>query len=208
VLQVAPGQDASTQSNRDPEIGDYAIVGDCRTAALVSRDGSVDWLCLPHFSGPSVFAALLDPERGGRFVIRPERPFRSCRRYLGPTAVLETTFEASTGSVRLIDVMPIPEDAGALHPMRELLRIVEGIEGEVVLEVRWEPRPNYARVSPQFRSRGALGWACTWSDELFLVHAETPLELAPQGEAIVGRLRVTAGRKVRFSLSYAKADIG
>ena len=156
MLQVTVGQGlAAEPRGGEAEIGDYAIIGDCRTAALVSRDGSIDWLCLPHFSGPSVFAALLDQKRGGRFVIRPEGRFHCSRRYLGPTAVLETIFETSTGSARLIDVMPIPEDAGTLHPMRELLRIVKGVEGEVGLEVRWEPRPDYARAAPLIRSRGA-----------------------------------------------------
>src|ERR1041385_4845677 len=95
----------------DREIGDYAIIGDCRTAAIVSRDGSIDWLCLPHFSGPSVFAALLDQERGGRFRIRPEGRFRSLRRYCGATAVLETTFEKPTGSAHHIDAMPVVQAA-------------------------------------------------------------------------------------------------
>lgn len=200
-LRAAPNQGVA-------EIGDYAIIGDCRTAALVSKAGSIDWLCLPHFSGPSVFAAILDRERGGRFVIRPEGSFRSARRYVGATAVLETTFETSTGSARLTDVMPVAEDAGTLHPMRELLRIVEGLEGEVVLEVRWEPRPNYGRAAPQIRSRGALGWACTWSDELSLLYGEARLELAPDGGAVLGSIRVSAGQKVRFSLCYAKGDVG
>src|SRR3954468_23865377 len=102
-----PDLSASRDECLDPEIGDYAIVGDCRTAALVSRDGSIDWLCLPHFSGPSVFAALLDQERGGRFRIRPTDRFRSTRRYFGTTGVLETTFETASGSVRLLDLMPV-----------------------------------------------------------------------------------------------------
>jgi GH15 family glucan-1,4-alpha-glucosidase len=190
------------------EIGSYAIIGDCRTAALLSLDGSIDWLCLPHFSGRSVFAALLDEERGGRFSISPVGQYRSTRRYLGATAVLETTFETATGSARLIDLMPIVAHVGALRPLREVLRIVEGIEGEVAFDIRWEPRPNYARGGAAIRSRGALGWACTWSDELFLLHAEVPLEFKRAENAVVGRIRVDAQRKCRFSLGYAKADIG
>src|SRR5215212_7949297 len=149
---VAAGEKAA-----EPEIGDYAIIGDCRTAALVSRDGSIDWLCLPHFSGPSVFAALLDPERGGSFFIRPEGTFRATRRYLGSTPVLETTFETDTGAVRVLDCMPVV-DGGALRPMREVLRTADVLRGELVLDVRFEPRPNYARALPRIRSRGALGW--------------------------------------------------
>jgi GH15 family glucan-1,4-alpha-glucosidase len=191
-----------------PAIEDYAIIGDCRTAALVSREGSIDWLCLPHFSGPSVFAALLDPARGGRFSIRPEQPFGARRRYVGATPVLETTFETPTGTARLVDLMPVTENAGGLYPMREVLRIVEGIEGEVELRFRFEPRPNYARAAPRFRSRGALGWACTWSDELFLLRAEAPMELAPNGAAVVGGVRARPGERVCFSLTYAKAEIG
>jgi GH15 family glucan-1,4-alpha-glucosidase len=92
--------------------------------------------------------------------------------------------------------------------MRELLRIVEGVEGEIVLEVRWEPRPDYGRAAPRIRSRGALGWACTWSDELFLLYAESPLELVSEERAVVGRIRVEAGQKVRFSFCYVKGDVG
>src|ERR671933_298390 len=111
---------ATSRGEEAPEIGDYAIVGDCRTAALVSRDGSLDWLCLPHFSGPSVFAALLDRERGGAFSISPAQPFRTRRRYVGLSAVLETTFKTSGGAARVVDLMPII-DGNALAPMREVL---------------------------------------------------------------------------------------
>ena len=191
----------------DADIDDYAIIGDCRTAALVSRSGSVDWLCFPHFSGPSVFAALLDADRGGRFAVSLAGDHRTTRRYVGNTAVLETTFETASGTARLLDCMILTDQVG-LQPMRELLRVVEGCEGEVELEVRWEPRPDYARAKLDIRSRRALGWACAWSDELFLLSSEAPLDLAPGRDAVVGRIRVRAGEKVHLSLAYAKADIG
>jgi len=191
-----------------PEIGDYAIIGDCRTAALVSREGSIDWLCLPHFSGPSVFAALLDRDRGGHFTICPAGDFRSERRYRGATALLETTFATATGTVRLTDCMPVTNDRGALRPMREILRIVEGVAGEVGLDIRCEPRPDYGRTAPRVRSRGALGHAFSWADELILLRSETPLEIAPDALAVGARVRVAAGETVRLSLGYVKGDIG
>ena len=204
---MTSGKYVQPRSN-EKSIGAYAIIGDCRTAALVSQDGSIDWLCFPHFSGPSVFAALLDHERGGRFSIRPAGQFRSSRRYRGPTAVLETDFETPTGSARLTDAMPAAEEAGTLHPLREVLRLIDGTRGEVSFEIHWSPRPDYARADPLIRSRGALGWSCAWSDELFLLQAEVPLAFIPQAGAVVGRIRVQAGQRVRLSLSYAKGDIG
>jgi GH15 family glucan-1,4-alpha-glucosidase len=209
MLQFSQNTEQDEQRiNQEPAIGDYAIIGDCRTAALVSRDGSIDWLCLPHFSGESVFAALLDQKRGGRFRIRPVTPFRSTRRYCGASGILETTFETESGSARLLDLMPVVGNSSTLQPLREVLRIVQGIEGDVTLEVRWEPRPRYSRVNPKLRSRAAIGWSCTWSDELFLLRAEAPLDLVADEKAVVGRVRVQPGEKVRFSLCYAKADIG
>ena len=127
---------AQTGADAPAGIGDYAVIGDCRTAALISRSGSIDWLCLPHFSGPSAFAALLDQERGGRFVIRPAQEFRCRRRYIPGTAVLETTFQTAAGTARLTDPMPIAVTDGALQPRREVLRILEGLEGEVAFDVR------------------------------------------------------------------------
>jgi GH15 family glucan-1,4-alpha-glucosidase len=115
-------------------IGDYALVGDCRSAALISSAGSVDWLCWPRFDSPSIFAALLDTARGGRFRIAPVGPFTTTRRYVGETAVLETTFHTASGEVRLTDLMPVssePDKRAHLSPEHELLRRVECLAGTV-----------------------------------------------------------------------------
>jgi GH15 family glucan-1,4-alpha-glucosidase len=139
-------------------IGDYALIGDGRTAALVSRDGSVDWLCWPRFDSPSLFAALLDPERGGRFRVRPAGPFRTTRRYLPDTNVLETVFACPTGSVAMRDLMPVTADderREAPAPEHEIVRELEGLTGEVELDVLYAPRPDYGRVAPHLDDRGA-----------------------------------------------------
>ena len=93
-----------------PPIGDYALIGDCRAAGLVSRDGSLDWLCCPRFDSPSLFAALLDSEAGGRFRIRPVGPFRTERRYLPDTNVLERPSGLLSGTVVLRDCLPVASE--------------------------------------------------------------------------------------------------
>ena len=99
---------ATTQGSRKqpPAIADYGVIGDCRSAALVSRDGSIDWLCWPRFDSPSVFAAILDQERGGYWSISPTTDHATERRYISESNVLETTFKTHSGEAILTDLMP------------------------------------------------------------------------------------------------------
>jgi GH15 family glucan-1,4-alpha-glucosidase len=109
-------------------IADYGAIGDGRSAALVARDGSIDWLCLPEFDGEAVLGALLDAEDGGRFAIAPDEPFETARAYVADTNVLQTTMTCSAGAIRLTDAMV---DGGS----RALVRRIEGLAGEVPLAV-------------------------------------------------------------------------
>jgi GH15 family glucan-1,4-alpha-glucosidase len=132
-------------SERYLPIEDYAAIGDTRSAALVSREGGIDWLCWPRFDSPSIFASLLDAARGGTFRVAPQDDFTSTRRYLDATNVLETTFKTSSGSARVLDLMSIDGDA----PM--LIRKLEGVDGTVNLRVLFEPRPGYGSEAPRLR---------------------------------------------------------
>lgn len=195
------------ECQRQPSIGDYGIVGDCRTAALISRAGSIDWLCLPDFSSPSIFGAILDPAEGGLFLIKPRDEFTVRRRYVdSATCVLETVFETPQGAARLIDLLPVIDGAGSLQPMREVLRIIEGLTGVLDLDIRIAPRPNYGRTQPRLKEHGRLGWFYRWSNELLIVRGD--VQLNRTGVALNTTVRVRAGERTRLSLSYVKGDPG
>ncbi|MDX1624469.1 MAG: glycoside hydrolase family 15 protein [Gemmatimonadota bacterium] len=158
-----------------PPIGDYAAIGDSRTAALVSKRGSLDWLCMPRFDSESLFGALLDREKGGRFVVRPTGEFDSERRYIPRTNVLETIHTASAGTIKVTDAMPVAsedEKMEALDPEHEVLRRVECLDGEVEVEVIFDPRPCFGRLTPRVTDRGALGCFCQSGKEAIAFRSE------------------------------------
>ena len=189
-----------------PPIGDYALIGDCRGAGLVSRDGSLDWLCVPRYDSPSTFAALLDTEAGGRFRIRPTGEFAATRRYLPDTNILETTFASSSGAVALRDLMPVTseEDKRArLSPQHEVLREVEGLRGEMQLDILYEPRPRYGRSRPVLQQRGALGLWCEDNRAALALRSELPLNVSSDGGSASGVARIRAGERKYLSLAYS-----
>ena len=159
-----------------PPISDYAIIGCTRSAALISKGGSIDWLCWPRFDSPSVFARLLDAERGGYFIIRPSIPFEVKRRYIDDTNVLETTFTTEQGVVRLVDFMPALTEEQKRHrltPFRQLTRRIEGVEGDVPIEVVYAPRPDYARYVPHLEARrDAI--VCIWGARVIHLRSDGP----------------------------------
>jgi GH15 family glucan-1,4-alpha-glucosidase len=142
-------------------ISDYGLLSDCRSAALVSRDGSVDWLCFPRFDGPSVFARILD-ERAGHWSIKPVGDFTTERRYFEDTLVLATTFKTASGNVVLVDALAVGRSERG-HELGHgatstLLRAVWGIEGEVEVELELAARPEYGLIMPLLEEADGGVW--------------------------------------------------
>jgi GH15 family glucan-1,4-alpha-glucosidase len=198
--------DRTSENASYPPIDDYAIIGDCRSAGLISSDGSLEWLCLPRFDSPSVFAAVLDAENGGRFLVRPVGEFRTERRYLANTNVLETVFRTPTGACVLRDLMSVSseeEKRAYLTPEHEVLRQLEGLEGEVEVEILYDPRPDYGRLRPLLDERGALGLRCEIGGTSLALRSEVRLELTDGGRCARGATRIRSGERKYLSLTYS-----
>ena len=186
-----------------PPIADYAIVGDTRSAALVSRDGSIDWLCWPRFDSRSVFARLLDADRGGCFSIRPAIPFRATRKYLEGTNVLQTTFETDRGRASLLDLMPAlteEQKRSRFLPFRQLLRRLEGLSGAVPMIATYSPRPNYAKATPRLEHRRADTVWCADGPEVWYMRSNEKF-VVDQHEAR-SEFTIRERERKHFALSY------
>lgn len=186
-------------------IQDYALIGNCETAALINSDGGIDWLCLPAFDAPSLFGALLDREKGGEFSIRPADAYRVERRYVEDTAILETRFVTGQGTVRLTDFFVTARDPHArfydftsLHPTRKLVRLLELENGAgAIIDLRVAARPDYARRPPAWR-RVDGGFECVEA-ALF-----SSLPLMEKDGDIALRFTLDAGRACFFVLDGAE----
>jgi GH15 family glucan-1,4-alpha-glucosidase len=181
-------------------ISAHALVSDCHAAALITADGSVDWLCCPRFDSPSVFGRLLD-DAAGHWSIRPAGAYTGTRRYADRTLVLETTFRTPTGTVTVTDALAMGagnrgHSLGRGAP-RLLIRSVTAVDGEVELEVGYRPRPEYGLLRPLLShvdggvtARGGAEWLVLTS----------PIRLELADSTATARFTVRAGNPVRFAL--------
>ncbi len=174
-------------------IEDYALIGDGESAALVGRDGSIDWLCWPRFDSPACLAALLGEPGHGRWLIAPAEGagHTVARRYDRDTLVVQTEFAAPGGRIRLTDFMPIREDVAAL------VRIVEGIEGECRMRMDLRLRFDYGQLPP-WTEPAADGCTATVGPDRIALHAPVPLQL--HGHAATAEFSVAAGQRLAFVL--------
>jgi GH15 family glucan-1,4-alpha-glucosidase len=180
-------------------IEDYAVLGDTQTAALVGRDGSIDWLCFPRFDSGACFAALLGGPEHGRWLLTPVEPTAPARRRYRPgTLILETEFEADDGTVRLIDFMPI-RDA---RP--DVVRIVEGVRGRVRVRMELVIRLDYGSIVPWVRDMEGRLCAIGGPDSLWL---HTPVQLRGEGLTTVADFVVSAGDRIPFVLTWSPSEL-
>jgi GH15 family glucan-1,4-alpha-glucosidase len=176
-------------------VEDYALIGDTRTAALVGKDGSIDWLCLPRFDSASCFAALLGAPRHGRWLIAPAATVLSVtRRYRPGTLVLETEFTTAAGVVRIVDCMP-PDEA-----IPNVLRLVEGLSGEVPMRMELVIRFDYGSVVPWVRKVEDGTLVAVAGPDALALH--TPAHVHGEDLTSVAEFDVKAGQQVPFLLSW------
>jgi GH15 family glucan-1,4-alpha-glucosidase len=175
-------------------IEDYALIGDCHTAALVGRDGSIDWLCFPRFDSGACFAALLGEPAHGRWLIAPGAEVLGTRRkYRDGTLILETEFETSEGSVRIIDCMPLSDERW------DVVRIVEGLSGRVAMRMELVIRPDYGSIVPWVRRPDDTLLATAGPDTLEL---HTQVDLRGEDMKTVAEFYASKGKRTAFALNY------
>lgn len=202
-----------------PPIADYAFIGDCHGAALVSRTGSIDWFCAKRFDAGSIFNRILDAQHGGYFAISPREPFTTHRSYEKGTMVLRTEFQTKHGAVRVTDALAM-RAGGRLQPLRQLLRVIEGVRGTVDVDVVLAPRFDYGTLRPWLhRHVGGMSlvretikgkkapvvqqpapgepllFSAVGGDEAIVVSANLPLEVDRHAVALTGSVAVETGTR-------------
>ena len=175
-------------------IENYALIGDCHTAALVGCDGSIDWLCFPHFDSAACFAALLGDPEHGRWLLAPAANITAVRRrYLPGTLILETQFDTADGSIRVTDFMPLSDERW------DMVRIVEGLSGRVEVHMELIVRFDYGSIVPWVRRAAEVLLLTAGPDTLEL---SASVDIEPENMKSVANFHVGAGDRHCFSLNY------
>jgi GH15 family glucan-1,4-alpha-glucosidase len=181
------------------KIEDYALIGDLQTAALVGKDGSIDWLCLPDFSSPACFCALLGTQKNGRWKLAPTgHSKKTTRCYRAGTLILDTTFVTASGSVRVTDFMPIRGD----HP--DIVRVVRGLEGHVQMQSDLTLQFDYGRSQPWY---SVLPHVVRAISGPHMVVLRSPGKHLPNGPQPINRFTIRAGQTVPFILTYGASHL-
>ena len=208
-LLSAPADGGGIPNMSSKSIGDYAVLSDRHSAALTSRDGSVDWLCFPHFDSPSVFARLLG-EQAGHWSLKAAHATSITRRYLDRTMVLETTYTTPIGTAVVIDALAVGKGnrghALGQNAPHLFLRHATCNHGEVELEMEYAPRPGYGLVVPQLTAVDG-GLVATSADEVLVLSGSVPISLHRSSAS--ARFRLAEGAEAGFALDHAPtADPG
>jgi len=187
------------------KIQDYAVIGDGRSAALISKQGSIDWLCWPRFDSESIFAAILDSKIGGHWSIRPVKASQVSRRYLEKTNVLQTSFASEAGETDLTDFMPATSEGRKrkmLWPEHELVRQLKCTGGEMDFVVDFNPRLDYGHLLPKIKHASKLGWRIDIGTNVFTLRSDVEL-VSRDGKGLSAKLNLKTGQAVAFSLSFS-----
>jgi GH15 family glucan-1,4-alpha-glucosidase len=193
------------KSSPYPPIGDYALISDCFSAALVSKRGSIDWCCMPRMDSDSCFGRLLDWERGGFCSIYPEEDSESFRNYIDEALVLETMFKTGGGEARLLDCFTMHE-GGRGDPRRQLLRVIEGVRGRIDLHLLVVPRLDYGELKPWLRYEEERHYSVIGGDDALMISGDP--ELVPSGDHdLEASFTVRADERVRLSIVSVRPEV-
>ena len=187
------------------KINDYGIIGNLQTIALVSIEGSIDWLCLPHLDSPSVFAALLDERIGGRFQLRPEGDADTVQVYRSQTNVLTTRFRRRDGArMELTDFMPMPnseDDAGTVY------RKIEVLKGAMRVKLTFAPKFEYARAETRLERHPAGLVASSSDGQALALYTGEGMDIATDGDRAEGWLELSEGQVRWVKCRFGRAEV-
>jgi hypothetical protein len=189
-------------SHTEP-IASFGLLADCNSAALVSSNGSIDWLCFPRYDSPSVFGRLLDPS-AGHWAINPAGGSRIDRRYESGTLAIATEFTTPQGTIRVVDALAFAPEQRGLDTPHEVLRLVEGVNGEVDVAMEFSPRPEYGLARPFIVRDGSLLRTRGGSSRLVM---SCPVDVDINGSDATSRFTVHEGNSIGFALRWGPLSL-